>query len=118
VLTTHENLLSSAKYLAEIWRFRMDDVLLHALPIYHAHGLLTSINAIVVGGGSILLLPSFDLPSVSTALAQATMMMGVPTQYARLVEDPAFPNAIGKNFSWLSLAQHRYPLPLQKNSIT
>jgi malonyl-CoA/methylmalonyl-CoA synthetase len=96
-LITHENLLTSARSLAAVWRLGAGDVLLHALPIYHAHGLLTSVNSMLAGGGAILLLPSFEMTQVLAALGKATVMMGVPTHYARLVDDPAFAAAVGKN---------------------
>lgn len=97
-LITHENLLTSAQSLAAVWRLGRDDVLLHALPIYHAHGLLTSVNSMIAGGGAVLLLPTFEMTQVLAAFGKATVMMGVPTHYARLVDDPAFAGAIGENF--------------------
>jgi malonyl-CoA/methylmalonyl-CoA synthetase len=96
-LITHENLLSSARSLAQIWGIRRQDVLLHGLPIYHAHGLLTSIDSVLAGDGSILLLPSFELASVRAALARATVIMGVPTHYSRLVADPELASAVHGN---------------------
>ncbi len=82
---THSNLAESAAALATVWQIDSKDTLLHALPIYHAHGLLTSVNTMLVGGGSVMLLPKFDLDDVIDALPNTTVLMGVPTHYARLV---------------------------------
>ena len=87
---THRNLAMSAQALAEVWALGSSDVLLHALPLYHAHGLLTAPNTLFVAGGSLLLLPRFDAPEVVRALDKATVIMGVPTHYARLLNEPGF----------------------------
>lgn len=97
-LITHGNLLSSARALAGVWHITPDDVLLHALPVFHAHGLLTSINAVMAGGGSVLLLPEFEVTGVLAALGHATLMMGVPTQYRRLADAPGLGAAVGPRF--------------------
>lgn len=82
---THGNLIESAKGLASVWKLGASDTLLHALPLYHAHGLLTAINSMMVAGGSIRFLPKFDTAETLSALPDCTVMMGVPTFYARLV---------------------------------
>lgn len=87
---THGNLAASARSLAAVWALGPPDVLLHALPLYHAHGLLTAINSMMAGGGAILLLPGFDPAEVCAALPRATVIMGVPTHYVRLLERPEF----------------------------
>jgi malonyl-CoA/methylmalonyl-CoA synthetase len=97
-LITHRNLADSAAALAAVWQLGTGDVLLHALPLYHAHGLLTSINTLLVAGGAILLLPSFDAAQVVAALPAATVMMGVPTHYARLLREPALAAALTPSF--------------------
>lgn len=84
------NLLSNAQTLAEHWRFTSDDVLLHALPIFHTHGLFVATNITLVAGGSMIFLPKFDLDTVIELLPKATSMMGVPTFYTRLLDDPRF----------------------------
>ena len=84
-MLTHANLLSNAETLAEAWRFSRRDVLLHALPIFHAHGLFVAVNVTLAAGASMIFLPRFDSDAVIAALPQATAMMGVPTFYTRLL---------------------------------
>ncbi len=87
-MLSHRNLLSNAEVLVKEWRFTADDVLLHALPIFHTHGLFVASNVIFLSGGSMIFLPSFKLDEVIRFLPQATSMMGVPTFYTRLLDDP------------------------------
>jgi len=89
-MLTHGNLASNAVTLADYWRFTASDVLLHALPIFHTHGLFVATNTTILAGSSIQLLPRFDLDKILQALPEATVMMGVPTFYTRLLSDPAF----------------------------
>lgn len=89
-MLTHENLLSNALALADEWRFTADDALLHALPIFHTHGLFVATNVTLAAGGSMLFLPKFDLDAVLDSLPDATAMMGVPTFYVRLLDDSRF----------------------------
>ena len=89
-MLTQGNLLSNAMTLAEEWRFTAGDVLLHALPIFHTHGLFVATNVMLVSGGSMIFLPKFDLDQVIDLLPQATAMMGVPTFYTRLLDDARF----------------------------
>jgi malonyl-CoA/methylmalonyl-CoA synthetase len=86
-MLTHDNLVSNAEALVETWRFTRQDVLLHALPIFHTHGLFVATNTVLASGASMILLPRFDPDAVFAALPRATTMMGVPTFYVRLVED-------------------------------
>lgn len=86
-MLTHRNLSSNAQALAETWRFTGDDVLLHALPIYHTHGLFTASNTILYAGASMIFLPRFDAEEVLSLLPDATSMMGVPTFYSRLLQN-------------------------------
>jgi len=86
-MLSHENLLSNARVLAELWRFTDKDVLLHALPIFHTHGLFVASNVSLLTGGAMIFLPGFDADQVMGLLPQATVMMGVPTFYTRLLED-------------------------------
>lgn len=81
---THRNLAESAKALARVWGLLPSDRLAHALPMYHAHGLLTSINSMMAAGASIVFQPRFDAGEMLTVLPQASVLMGVPTHYARL----------------------------------
>lgn len=89
-MLSHENLLSNANVLAELWRFTADDVLLHALPIFHTHGLFVALNVVMKSGASMQFLPGFNLDDVIALLPQSTAMMGVPTFYTRLLSDDRF----------------------------
>ncbi|MFO7758265.1 MAG: malonyl-CoA synthase [Roseovarius sp.] len=89
-MLTHENLVSNAEVLVDYWRFTQDDVLLHALPIFHTHGLFVATNIMLLAGGSMIFLQKFDIDQVVEALPRATAMMGVPTFYTRLLDDPRF----------------------------
>lgn len=82
------NLLSNAQVLTSQWRFTAEDVLLHALPVFHTHGLFVATNVTLIAGGAMILMPRFDTDEVFRLLPQATAMMGVPTFYTRLVADP------------------------------
>jgi malonyl-CoA/methylmalonyl-CoA synthetase len=93
-MLTQRNLLSNAEVLAELWRFTPQDVLLHALPIFHTHGLFVASNVALLSGGSMIFLPSFDTDTVVRQLPKATAMMGVPTFYTRLLDDPRLTRAL------------------------
>jgi malonyl-CoA/methylmalonyl-CoA synthetase len=93
-MLTHENLLSNAKTLVDYWRFTQSDVLLHALPIYHTHGLFVASNTIMHCGASMIFLPKFDADSVIAQLPDATTMMGVPTFYTRLLSGDKLTGAL------------------------
>ncbi|MEN5082541.1 malonyl-CoA synthase [Bosea sp. TWI1241] len=86
-MLSHDNLASNALALVDYWRFTSKDVLLHALPIFHTHGLFVATNTILFSGASMILLPKFDPDQVFRYLPQATCMMGVPTFYVRLLQD-------------------------------
>jgi malonyl-CoA/methylmalonyl-CoA synthetase len=92
-MLTHANLLSNAEALVREWRFGPTDVLLHALPIFHTHGLFVATNVALLGGASMLFLPNFDLEAILRLLPRATVLMGVPTFYTRLLADPRFDRA-------------------------
>ncbi|HEX2494050.1 MAG TPA: malonyl-CoA synthase [Steroidobacter sp.] len=85
-MLTRGNLSSNALTLAQAWRFTASDVLLHALPIFHVHGLFVAINTVLAAGASLLFLPKFDADEVIRMLPKATVMMGVPTFYTRLLQ--------------------------------
>ena len=89
-MLTHNNLLSNAKVLVRQWRLSRDDVLLHALPIFHTHGLFVAINTMLAVGGRMIFLRKFSPDQVIEFLPMATTMMGVPTFYTRLLDDPRF----------------------------
>jgi malonyl-CoA/methylmalonyl-CoA synthetase len=92
-MLTHENLASNARTLADAWRFTRNDVLLHALPVFHTHGLFVATNTVLFAGGGMILLPRFDPNAVMHHLPAATVMMGVPTFYVRLLRHPALSRA-------------------------
>ena len=89
-MLTQNNLLSNAETLVNHWRFTDADVLLHALPIFHTHGLFVASNVMLLAGGSMIFLPKFDLDQMIARMPQATSMMGVPTFYTRLLGDDRF----------------------------
>lgn len=87
-MLSHGNLLSNALTLRECWRFTPEDVLLHALPIFHAHGLFVAANVSLLSGAAMIFLPRFEADTVVGSLPHATVMMGVPTFYTRLLDHP------------------------------
>ena len=87
-MLTRANLSSNALTLAQAWRFVPGDVLLHALPIFHVHGLFVAINTVLASGSSMLFLTKFDADQIVRLLPRATVMMGVPTFYTRLLQHP------------------------------
>ena len=89
-MLTHRNLASNALALVEAWGFTRGDVLLHALPIYHVHGLFVAIHCALLSGSRLLWLPKFDAREVTALLPKASVMMGVPTFYTRLLAEPSF----------------------------
>ena len=86
-MLSHKNLLSNAQSLSEAWRFTSQDRLLHALPIFHAHGLFVAVNVSLNVGASMIFLPKFDIDIVMDKIGNATTMMGVPTFYTRMLAD-------------------------------
>jgi malonyl-CoA/methylmalonyl-CoA synthetase len=92
-MLTRANLACNAEILAEVWRFTENDVLLHALPLFHVHGLFAAINTVLASRSSLLLLPKFDAASVLAHLPAATVYMGVPTHYTRLLQEPGLDRA-------------------------
>jgi len=89
-MLTQENLASNALALHRAWGFGPPDTLLHALPIFHTHGLFVAINCTLLNGTGMLFLPRFDADEVIRLLPRTTVMMGVPTFYVRLLASPAF----------------------------
>jgi malonyl-CoA/methylmalonyl-CoA synthetase len=85
-MLTHGNLASNAEALAAIWRFSPQDVLLHALPIFHTHGLFVAVNTVLLSGGKIILMQKFDPAECLALMPSASVMMGVPTFYTRLLK--------------------------------
>ena len=91
------NLLSNAQALKNEWRFTSEDVLLHALPIFHTHGLFVASNVTLLAGGQMIFLPKLDLDQMIADLPRATTMMGVPTFYTRLLGDERFTKDLSKH---------------------
>jgi malonyl-CoA/methylmalonyl-CoA synthetase len=85
-MLSHRNLASNALVLKDAWRFTRDDRLIHALPIFHTHGLFVATNITLLSGASMFLLPRFDADTVIGLMPRATVMMGVPTFYVRLLQ--------------------------------
>ncbi len=88
-MMSHGNLASNAETLRRFWGFTETDVLLHALPIFHTHGLFVATNVLLLAAGSMVFLPKFDADTVIARLPGCTAMMGVPTYYTRLLAHPA-----------------------------
>ena len=87
-MLSHGNLTSNALTLLDTWRFSDSDVLIHALPVYHTHGLFTATNTLLLSGGTMLFRQKFDADDVMRLMPEATTMMGVPTFYTRLLQHP------------------------------
>ena len=92
-MLTQNNLLSNAQTLADLWQFTANDTLLHALPIFHTHGLFVATNVALLTGAKMIFLPTFHPDTTLHHLPRATTMMGVPTFYTRLLDDPRFTHA-------------------------
>ena len=93
-MLSHKNLATNAQSLMEAWQYSPKDRLLHALPIFHIHGLFVAGNLTFLSGASMIFLPRFDLDGIINCLGQATTMMGVPTFYTRLLNDPRFTQSL------------------------
>jgi malonyl-CoA/methylmalonyl-CoA synthetase len=89
-MLTHGNLASNAATLRQIWGYRPDDVLIHALPIFHVHGLFIALNSVFLNATPCIFLAKFDPAEVRAQMRNATILMGVPTFYTRLLADPDF----------------------------
>ncbi|SHH47063.1 malonate--CoA ligase [Cognatishimia maritima] len=87
-MLSHNNLSSNSEMLRDYWHFTAEDVLIHALPIFHTHGLFVATNVALLAGASVVFLPRFDADAILKAMPSATALMGVPTFYTRLLEEP------------------------------
>ncbi|WP_341703468.1 malonyl-CoA synthase [Ferrovibrio sp.] len=96
-MLSHGNLASNALTLVDYWRFTREDVLLHALPIFHTHGLFVASNIVLLTGAAMIFLSKFDADEVIRQLPRATSMMGVPTFYVRLLQHPALTKDLVKH---------------------
>lgn len=89
-MLTQDNLASNGEMLIDFWRFTPEDRLIHALPIFHVHGLFVAVHCVLFSGASMVFLPRFDSARVIDLMDRSTVLMGVPTFYVRLLADPAF----------------------------
>ncbi|MBE2264357.1 MAG: malonyl-CoA synthase [Burkholderiaceae bacterium] len=96
-MLTHGNMLSNARVLHDYWGFRKGDVLIHALPIFHVHGLFVAIHAALLNGSRMIWLSRFDPATVASRLPEATVFMGVPTLYVRMLGEPGLTKAASRN---------------------
>ncbi|SFH81230.1 malonyl-CoA/methylmalonyl-CoA synthetase [Collimonas sp. OK307] len=89
-MLSHGNIGSNAQVLQQYWHWQADDVLLHALPLFHIHGLLVAANGALLNGSKMIFLPKFDAAEVCRQLPRSTVFMGVPTYYVRLLANSGF----------------------------
>ncbi len=89
-MLTHANLASNGETLMRAWGFTGSDTLLHALPLFHAHGLFVGVSCVLLSGAAMRFLPRFEASKVLQFLPEATVFMGVPTYYTRLLTEPGF----------------------------
>jgi malonyl-CoA/methylmalonyl-CoA synthetase len=93
-MVTHRNLVSNARTLIDTWQFSSSDVLLHALPVFHVHGLFVANHCALFSGARIIWRQKYDPAQVVRDLSRATVFMGVPTFYTRLLEQKEFDRAL------------------------
>ena len=96
-MITHGNLATNAEILVDLWRITSDDTLLHALPIFHVHGLFVALNTAFLSGAAMIWFNKFDVKALIAAMPEATLMMGVPTFYTRLLSEPDFTRHVARN---------------------
>ena len=96
-MLTHGNMLSNAQTLKDYWGWKPNDVLIHALPIFHVHGLFVAIHGALINGSKMIWLSKFDPKLVISKMPQATVFMGVPTLYVRMLAEPSLTKAQTSN---------------------
>jgi malonyl-CoA/methylmalonyl-CoA synthetase len=96
-MLTHGNLLSNAEVLKDYWGWRPGDVLVHALPIFHVHGLFVALHGALLNGSRMLWFGKFDPKAVIAKLPEATVFMGVPTLYTRMLAEPTLDRQAVRN---------------------
>ncbi len=96
-MITQENLISNAKTLKDYWNFTSHDNLIHSLPIYHTHGLFVATNIILLSSAKMIFLEKFDIDELINFLPIATVLMGVPTYYSRLLDSKKLTKLLVKN---------------------
>ena len=95
-MLSHANLLSNASVLKDCWGWTAGDVLLHALPIFHVHGLFVALHGALLNGSRMIWFNRFDARAVVARLPDTTVFMGVPTLYVRMLAEPSLtPEACG-----------------------
>ena len=87
-MLSHDNLISNARALVDAWAFTSDDVLVHALPVFHTHGLFVATNVTLMAGATMHVVPKFDARQIIDLLPRSSVLMGVPTFYTRLLAEP------------------------------
>jgi malonyl-CoA/methylmalonyl-CoA synthetase len=97
IMLTHGNIGSNAMSLKEAWEFTANDCLLHALPIYHVHGLFVALGCVFLSGSKMLWLDNFEVNEVLNQLPKCTVMMGVPTYYTRLINNKGLTSKVTQN---------------------
>ena len=96
-MLSHANLLSNALVLKDYWGWKPGDVLIHALPIFHVHGLFVALHGALINGSKMIWLSKFDAKRVVEKLPEATVFMGVPTLYVRLLAEPGLDKLACRN---------------------
>ena len=96
-MLTHGNMLSNAVMLKDYWGWKKGDVLIHALPIFHVHGLFVAIHGALINGSKMIWFAKFDPKAVIAAMPRATVFMGVPTLYVRMLAEPGLTKQAVKN---------------------
>ncbi len=96
-MLTQNNLLSNAKTLKKLWQVTKSDILIHALPIFHTHGLFVALNTAMLAGAKVNFIPKFDIDEIIEKLRASTLLMGVPTFYTRLLADYRLTEKLTKN---------------------
>ena len=96
-MLSHGNMLSNAVMLKEYWGFQTGDVLIHALPIFHVHGLFVAIHSALINGSKMMWQNKFDPEAVIAAMPKATVFMGVPTLYTRMLAQNSLTREATKN---------------------
>ena len=96
-MLTHGNMLSNAQMLKDYWGWKKGDVLIHALPIFHVHGLFVAIHGALINASKMIWLSKFDPKLVIAKMAEATVFMGVPTLYVRMLAEPGLTREAAKH---------------------
>jgi len=96
-MLSHGNLASNALTLSNIWHWQSEDILLHALPVFHVHGLFVALHCALLGGSTVWFLPRLDIEALIRLIPQSTVLMGVPTFYTRLLDHPEFTEELCRN---------------------